>query len=507
MLHPRIRVRFAPSPTGFLHIGGLRTALYNELLARQMGGDFVLRIEDTDRTRLVEGGVENICRSLKACGVEPTEGVWLDDKGKVTERGDFGPYIQSERKDGHRAYAQKLIELGKAYICFCSAERLEELRKDQQLNGKPTMYDGMCRAIPHAEAEKRIGLGESHVIRLKLPEQGTIKVWDVIRDDVDFDWKFIDDQVIIKSDGFPTYHLAATCDDHDMEISHVIRGEEWLSSTPKHLFIYEAFGWTPPKFAHLPLLLNSDRTKLSKRQGDVAVEDYLQKGYLPEALINFVALLGFNPTADQEIYSHDDLVSAFDLAKINKSGAVFNIEKLDWMNEYYLREMPEDRYLELTHPFVADSTDDQAFADRCLRLVRDRVQRPSDVSELTSFFFLKSFDFSSVSIMWKSQTTDEALERLTLLHSLITDSENSLFGTPTSLEQTVKQLIADKGWTNGDTLWPLRVALSGQEKSPSPFELLWTYGKQRSLDRLQAAITSLSSGNMTIEGNPFILRG
>lgn len=503
----RVRVRFAPSPTGFLHIGGLRTALYNELLARQQGGDFILRIEDTDRARFVEGGIENICRSLQACGVVPTEGVWLDSKGKITERGDFGPYLQSERKDGHRAYAQKLIEMGKAYVCFCSAERLEELRKTQQLEGKPTMYDGKCRSIPHAEAEKRIGLGESHVIRLKLPDQGMIKVWDVIRDDVDFDWKFIDDQVIIKSDGFPTYHLAATCDDHDMEITHVIRGEEWLSSTPKHLFIYEAFGWTPPKFAHLPLLLNSDRTKLSKRQGDVAVEDYLKKGYLPEALINFVALLGFNPTADQEIYSHDDFVSTFDLAKINKAGAVFNVEKLDWMNEHYLREMPEERYLELTHPFVTDLTDDHAFADRCLRLVRDRVQRPSDVTELTSLFFVKSFDFSSVSIAWKKQSREEALERLNTVMSFLTNAPESLFGTPLQLETEIKALIADKGWGNGDTLWPVRVALSGQEKSPSPFELLWAYGKELSIGRIEAAIRHLSQGGMTTERNPFILKG
>jgi len=499
MSHPRLRARFAPSPTGFLHIGGLRTALYNELLTRQQGGDFILRIEDTDRTRFVEGGIENICRSLKACGVVPNEGVWMDAKGNVVQRGEFGPYIQSERVSRHKDYADQLIRMGKAYICFCSAERLEQLRKDQQLAGRPTMYDGKCRSLTHEESKKRVDAGESHVIRLKLPKEGRVKIWDVIRDDVDFDWALIDDQVIVKSDGFPTYHLAATCDDHDMEITHVIRGDEWLPSTPKHIFIYEAFSWTPPKFAHLPLLLNSDHSKISKRQGDVAVEDYLKKGYLPEALINFVALLGFNPTADQEIYSHDDLVSLFDLAKINKAGAVFNTEKLDWMNEHYLRSMPEERYLELTLPFIEAKTGDHTFADRCLRLVRDRVQKPSDVESLTASFFEDVFDLSAVKIPWKQQMSDEALSRLTGIRSLLTNVPESGFGTFAMLEETIRELMTQNGWGNGDTLWPLRVALSGLEKSPGPFELLWAYGKNRSLARIDAAISHLS-------GNPFILK-
>jgi len=225
----RVRVRFAPSPTGFLHIGGLRSALYNELFARHHCGDFLLRIEDTDRARFVEGAIENLCRSLEACDVIPNEGVWLDKKGQVTQRGDYGPYIQSERKDKHLAYAQELIKIGKAYYCFCTQKRLEELRNDQQAAGTLTMYDGKCRVLTHQEAEGRVADGEEHVIRLKLPKLGKITVWDVIRDNIDFDWSVIDDQVIIKSDGFPTYHLAATCDDHDMAITHVIRGEEWLS--------------------------------------------------------------------------------------------------------------------------------------------------------------------------------------------------------------------------------------------------------------------------------------
>lgn len=487
----RTRVRFAPSPTGFLHIGGLRTALYNELLAKHDDGDFILRIEDTDQARYVEGAIENLCRSLEACGVIPNEGVWLDQKGNVIQRGDRGPYLQSERKEKHRDYADQLVKMGKAYHCFCTSERLEELRAQQQLEGKPTMYDGKCRSIPHEEASKRMEGGESYVIRLKLPKSGAVTFFDVIRDDITFDWSVIDDQVIIKSDGFPTYHLAATCDDHDMEITQVIRGEEWLSSTPKHIFIYEAFGWTPPKFAHLPLLLNSDRSKLSKRQGDVAVEDYLKKGYLPETLINFVALLGWNPTSDREVYSHDELRKLFDLAKVNKAGAVFNVEKLDWLNAQYIKTMPTERYLELTHPFIAELTDDGSLADRCLNLVRDRVTKPQDVTDLTAFFFREHLDYSTVSLAWKTQVKEDAKERLSAVRESIENLSEPDALDMAKVESTIKSLIADKGWGNGDTLWPMRVALSGQEKSPGPFELVAAYGKEKAVKRLEDAIASL----------------
>lgn len=489
-----VRVRFAPSPTGFLHIGGLRTALYNELLARKTGGTFVLRIEDTDRTRFVEGGIENICRSLKACGVVPDEGVWLDDKGQVTERGDFGPYIQSGRRDRHMAYAIRLMDMDKAYYCFCDAKRLEELRQTQQAAHQPTMYDGKCRSLTRAEAEKRIADGEKYVIRLKLPKQGKATAHDEIHGDISIGWDLVDDQVIVKSDGYPTYHLANTCDDHDMGITHVIRGDEWIASLPKHIFIYEAFGWSPPKFAHLPLLLNPDRSKLSKRQGDVAVEDYLKKGYLPEALLNFVALLGWNPTGDREIYRHEELAEMFDLAKINKAGAVFNTEKLDWLNEHYLRAMKDEDYLAMVHPFIQDKTDDHRFADRVLLLVRDRVTLPSQVADLTASFFKEELDYAKASLTWKTQAKDEARERLIGVQTLLKDIDEDSFSQNQARvehEKRIKDFIVQKGWGNGDTLWPLRVALSGEEKSPSPWELLEVLGKERSLKRLDAAIHHL----------------
>lgn len=486
----RVRVRFAPSPTGNLHIGSLRTALYNELFARHNQGDFILRIEDTDRARLVEGATEKLCRSLEACNVIPNEGVWLDKKGQLIQRGNHGPYVQSERKEQHLKYALELIENDKAYYCFCSAKRLEELREAQQAAHQPTMYDGKCRSIPRAEGEARANRGEDRVIRLKLPQKGKVIVNDAIRGECEFEWSLLDDAVIVKTDGFPTYHLASTCDDHDMEITHVIRGDEWVPSTPKHVFIYEAFGWTAPIFAHLPLLLNPDRSKLSKRQGDVATEDYLSKGYLPEALLNFVALLGWNPTGDREIYSHEELIELFELTKVNKSGAIFNTEKLDWFNAQYLKSIPTERYLSLAHPFVAEKTNDGSFADRALLLVRDRVVKPSEVVALTENFFKDKLDYSSVSIVWKKQAREEAKERLEGARAIIAGLKAEEMAV-SEIEKNIKQLIADKGWGNGDTLWPLRVALSGQEKSPGPFELVAMYGKERALKRIDEALEAL----------------
>lgn len=496
---PRVRVRYAPSPTGFLHIGGLRTALYNELFARRHGGDFVLRIEDTDRTRLVPGAIEDICQSLLKCGVVPDEGVWIDDDSNVIQKGEHGPYIQSERRERHTAYAKTLIEKGKAYYCFCSAERLANLRAEQEARHVPTMYDGLCRALTSEEATQKIAAGESRVVRLRLPRESSITFHDLIRGEIRFEWNLIDDQVILKSDGFPTYHLAAMCDDHDMAITHVVRGEEWLSSTPKHLFIYEAFGWKPPQFAHLPLLLNPDRSKLSKRQGDVAVEDYLTKGFLPEVLINFVALLGWNPTSDREIFSHQELRELFDLEKVNKAGAVFNLEKLEWLNAHYLRTMEPQRYLELTRPFVAvknsetASKIDSEFVDRVLLLVRDRVTKPQDVEGLTEFFFAAQLSYENVALTWKQQTADETLLRLREVASLLERLDKKELGMVANVEEKIKRLIAEKEWGNGDTLWPLRVALSGQEKSPGPFELIVAYGKERSLKRIGDAILFLES--------------
>jgi nondiscriminating glutamyl-tRNA synthetase len=485
------RVRFAPSPTGFLHIGGLRSALYDELFARRHGGDFILRIEDTDVARTVQGGIENICQSLKDCGVIPNEGVWIDAKGKIIERGDYGPYIQTKRQAKHRAYAEELVKKNLAYYCFCSPERLAKLREEQTKSGVAPRYAGQCRELSHEQAAERVAKGEKYVIRLKLPSTGKIKFQDIIRGAVEFDWSAMDDQVIIKSSGLPTYHLASTCDDHDMGITHVLRGEEWLPSTPKHLFIYQAFGWKPPEFAHLPLLLNADHSKLSKRQGDVSVAEILAKGYLPEALVNFVALLGWNPTADREIYTHDELAKMFDLAKVNKAGAMVNYEKLDWLNAGYIKALPEDDYLTQAQTQIKTEINDANFLDRCLLLVRDRVVKLPDVAVLTEFFFKDKLDYDKVSLGWKKQAKDEIVLRLKALKDLVQDAKEADVLKVEVMEKKIKKLIESQSWGNGDTLWPLRAALSGAEKSPGPFELLAAYGKERALVRINDALNHL----------------
>ncbi len=491
MPEKRIKTRFAPSPTGFLHIGGVRTALYAELLAKQAGGDFILRIEDTDRSRFVEGAMENLCRTLKRLDITPTEGVWLDDNDQIIQKGENGPYIQSERKEIHQNYAKKLVDEGKAYYCFCTQERLDEVRKMQELTKRPTGYDGHCRDLDANEVQAKLDAGEEYVIRLKLPKEGEVTVNDVIRGDVKFEWKLIDDQVILKSDGMPTYHLAATADDHDMGITHVIRGEEWLSSTPKHLFIYEAMGWEAPSFAHLPLILNPDKSKLSKRQGDVAAEDYLKKGYLPQALTNFLALLGWNPTADREIYSKQELIDMFDLSKVNKAGAVFQIDKLNWLNNHYLRELDDESYFNLVLPYLNDYSADVDLKRRVALLYRERMILPSEITEESAYLFQDKLDYSNVSITWKDHSKDEAKERLQAAIGWIEQINDSKQFYSQYIEEHIKAKIQEKGWGNGDTLWPLRVSLSGKDKSPSPFDLIAVLGKKQSTDRVKQALNDL----------------
>jgi len=494
-----IRVRFAPSPTGSLHIGGLRSALYNWLFARHHHGTFILRIEDTDRARYVEGSVENLCRALQAVGLTPDEGIRLEN-GKIVDKGPYAPYLQSARRDKHLAYAKELIEKNHAYYCFCSKERLTELTAQQQLLKQPTMYDRHCRSLSKNDVKKKLDAGEAHVIRLAVPLEGTAVCEDIIRGRVEIQWAQVDDTVLIKSDGFPTYHLAATCDDHDMEISHVIRGEDWLSSLPKHLFIYQSLGWEPPQFAHLPLLLNPDRSKLSKRQGDVAAEDYLKKGYLPDALINFLALLGWNPTGDREIFDRQELIDLFDLAKVNKAGAIFNTEKLDWLNAHYLKSMDQGDYLALCrdrflltkeeHKEVETASAD--LVDRACLLVRDRIQTLGELPELTGFLFKPTLGHDPKMIPWKKQTAKEAKEKLTAIRDLLEERPEDGFMVIADVEKDLRDWIAVKKWENGETLWPLRVALSGQSKSPGPFELLVAYGKERSLRRIDEALSHLS---------------
>ncbi len=334
------RVRFAPSPTGYLHIGGLRTALYNYLFAKNQNGKLILRIEDTDRKRFVEGAVENLIDTLNWAGISFDEGPEMS--------GEYTPYLQSERLHIYKELVEKLVLEQKAYYCFCTPERLEQLRTEQQKLKLPqAKYDKRCLHLTKSEITDKLNSNLPYVIRLNIQPDKKVIFNDVIRETVEFDTNNIDDQVLLKSDGYPTYHLANVVDDHLMGITHVIRGEEWLSSTPKHVILYNYFGWEIPIFAHLPLLLNPDKSKLSKRQGDVAVEDYREKGYLKEALINFVALLGWNYGDDKEFYEMNELIEKFSLGRVHKAGAIFNLEKLNWLNYEHLRKKPDSEVLEM----------------------------------------------------------------------------------------------------------------------------------------------------------------
>ncbi len=491
----KIRTRFAPSPTGYLHVGGLRTALYAYLFAKQNQGRFILRIEDTDQAREVKGAVKNLLDSLKWAGLEPDEGI-IAKWGKTAEKGRFGPYTQSKRVKIYQKYAQKLVDSGQAYYCFCSPQRLESLRHQQEQEKKPTRYDWHCRHLTEEEVKKKLKAKEPHVIRMKVPENQELEFTDWVRGKVVFNTNDIDDQVIIKSDGFPTYHLASVVDDHLMQITHVIRGEEWLSSTPKHILLYMSFVWPVPEFIHLPLLLNPDKSKLSKRQGDVSVEDYRQKGYLPEALVNFVALLGWNPGTEQEIFSLDELIKKFNLQKINKSGAVFDVKKLDWMNSEYIKKLPATKFAALAGPFLAEkfpefdfSADPKAVA-KILALEQDRIMRLDQIGDNASFFFTDKLSFKSELLVWKKSTAMATKENLALL---IEELKKFSAGewTAEKLENLVKNIIAQNSLGNGDVLWPMRVALTGEEKSPPPFIVAEILGQEKSLQRLSAAMELL----------------
>lgn len=489
-----VRTRFAPSPTGFLHVGSLRTALYSYLIAKQNGGQFLLRIEDTDQKRTVEGGIENMIRSLAWAGITPDEGVEFDRDGQIVQIGDKGPYIQSQRLDIYKNFADKLLADGNAYYCFCSAKRLEEVRDYQQKNKLPTGYDRHCRDLSNEEIKVQLASAKTHVLRMKMPKDGESVFVDLIRGEVIFKNELIDDQVIMKTDGFPTYHLAAVVDDHLMEISHVVRGDEWLSSTPKHLQLYKYFGWEIPQFAHLPLLLNPDKTKLSKRQGDVAVEDYAKKGYLSQAMVNFVAFLGWNPGTEQELYSMEQLIKDFKIEKINKSGAVFNLEKLDWYNQQYLRSLPVDDLVEASLPWllesgIIDQNVDKAWLAKALSLERDRITTLLELPEALKFVFsLPEYDHQI--LVWKKSSLDEVKNILPKLNNYLSTISVQDWNKE-RLPILVGKWIIQNSFANGVVLWPLRVSLSGQQNSPGPFEIAEVLGKEESLKRLNMAILKL----------------
>lgn len=464
-----VRVRFAPSPTGKLHIGSLRTALFNWLFAKHHQGKLVLRIEDTDQTRFVEGSVEYIFEVFKWYGLDYDE----------------GPIFQSKRTAEYQKFAQQLIKQGSAYHCFCSHERLEELRKVQIANKLAPRYDGHCRLLTEEEVTRRISNGEQHVIRMKVPSEGITEFDDLIRGHVSVANKDIDDQVLIKSDGFPTYHLANVVDDHDEQISHVIRAEEWLPSTPKHILLYRAFNWTPPQYAHPSLLLGTDKSKLSKRHGATSALEYRDLGYLPEAVLNFIALLGWNPKTDQEVFTLPELIRDFDLAKVNRSGSIFDLTKLDWLNGFYIRKMSLRDLTKACSPWLGEFSDDKKI-ESIVGLFQDRLKKLSEIRELVSFFFVESLDYDAKILVPKKKTSQEVLQILPLLNEYLGKLEEHDF-TASILKGKLDEFVKFHNFNNTIVLWPLRVAVTGREASPGVFEVMEILGKSKVLVRVAEA--------------------
>lgn len=484
MINETPRVRFAPSPTGYLHVGGLRTALYNYLFAKHNDGKFILRIEDTDRNRYVEGAVDNLIKALKWAGLEYDEG---PDAG-----GDYGPYMQSQRLKIYKEHADELISKGKAYYCFCTPERLKTLKEEQEKQKLPqTKYDKHCLNLTEPEIENNLAKGNAFVVRLNVEPNQKIIFDDIVRERVEFDSNNVDDQVLIKSDGYPTYHLANVVDDHLMKITHVIRGEEWLSSTPKHVLLYDSFGWERPVFAHLPLLLNPDRSKLSKRQGDVAVEDYRDKGYLKEALINFVTLLGWNAGDDREFYYLDELVQAFSLERVNKAGAVFDAVKLNALNAEHLRKKSNEEILGMLKDETQKSkVKSQNYSDEFLLLIieamKERVSFVHEFIDSCKYFYEAPTEYEQKAVEknWKPETPEQ-LKKLSDAFARLSNPKKEDY------EIALTKVAEELGVGKGKLIHPLRLAVSGQSTGPGMFDLLYILGKEDVVNRINYAITKL----------------
>ena len=476
----KIRIRFVPSPTGFLHIGNFRVALFDYLIAKNLGGELILRIEDTDSKREVEGAAEKLIKVLDDFNIKFNEGPHVG--------GTYGPYTQSERIDVYKKYSDQLLKEEKVYRCFCTEDRLTEMRAEQEAHKLPPRYDRLCRDLSLEESDKRAAAGESYVIRQKMPLVGKVTVHDELRGDITFDATDLDDQVLIKSNGIPTYQFASVVDDHTMEISHVTRGDEWIPSYPKNILLYQALDWTPPKFIHFPLILNKEGGKLSKRKGDVFVEDFVAKGYLPEAIINFCALLGWHPKGDNEILSLEELVKEFFVAGIGISPAVFDIEKLNYYNGYYIRLKKPEELVALCKPFLetAGYNLNNTYLDRIIAIGCDRLKTLQDIVETSAYFF-KDLEYSSELLLWKTLTLEDAKNNLQeLLTVLEKVSEDNWIKE--NLEEDVFMYLKSNDKKNGDYLWPWRVAVTGEKNSPSPFEVSWALGKEKTLNRIKEAL-------------------
>ncbi|WP_308758764.1 glutamate--tRNA ligase [uncultured Anaerotignum sp.] len=478
-----VRTRFAPSPTGYMHIGNLRTALYEYLIAKSQGGKFILRIEDTDQERQVEGAVDVIYNTMRMTGLKHDEG---PDIG-----GEYGPYVQSERMGMYMDYAKELVEKGEAYYCFCTKERLESLKESNAEGAAFAKYDRHCLGLSKEEVQAKLDAGEPFVIRQKMPDSGTTTFSDVVYGDITVENTELDDQILMKADGFPTYNFANVVDDHLMHITHVVRGSEYLSSTPKYNLLYKAFGWEPPVYVHLPAVMRDAHHKLSKRHGDKSFEDLVREGYVVEAIVNYIALLGWSPSGTQEIFSLKELEENFDMAGLSKSPAIFDIKKLTWMNSEYLKAMDFDKFYALAEPKLKEALGDTDLdLKKIAALLQKRLETLNDIPGLVEFFKTLPEYGTELYTHKKMKTNDEIA--LSSLEAALPVLENLEDWNTTSIHDALMALVGELGIKNGQLLWPVRTALSGEPTSPGgAMELADILGKEESLRRIRKGIELL----------------
>jgi len=479
-----IRVRFAPSPTGYPHVGNIRTALFNWLFARHYGGSFIVRIEDTDVTRKVKGAVEAILDGLRWLGLD-----WEE-----------GPYYQSQRLELYHEAAKRLVSQGDAYYCYCSPQRLEEMRAEQVRRKQPPGYDRRCRGLSQKERAEKEAEGITPVVRFKTPLGGQTRFSDLIWGEVVFQNDTLDDFVLLKSDGYPTYHLANVVDDHLMEISHILRAEEWLSSTPRHLLLYQALGFKPPQFAHLPMILGTDRAKLSKRHGAVSITEYQKQGYLPEAMVNFLALLGWSLDDKTEIIPRQELISSFSLERISRTAAVFNRDKLDWMNGVYIRSLSVEDFTQRALPFLDSGLPLEVkrplsikYVRQVMPLIQERARTLAEVAELAQFFFIEKLEYAPSLLIGKGMSQESATQALGAVKQRLERLE--AFDAE-SLEAVLRPLAGELGLKTGQFFGELRVAVTGRTAAPPLFQTMSVLGKERCLRRIEEALDRLHKGGI-----------
>lgn len=479
----KTRTRFAPSPTGYMHIGNLRTALFEYLIAKHDGGDFLLRIEDTDQGRKVEGAVDIIYDTLKDVGMNWDEG---PDIG-----GEYGPYIQSERLGMYKGYAEQLVKEGHAHYCFCSEEEIEAQRKEADSLGISFKFKDPCKHLSQEEIQARLDAGEPYVIRQTIDHVGETSFDDMVYGHIEFDGDLLDEQILIKSDGFPTYNFANIIDDHTMHVSHVVRGNEYLSSTPKYNLLYDAFGWERPVYVHVPPVMKDEKHKLSKRNGDASYQDLVAKGYLPEAVINYIALLGWAPETEQEIYSLQELIDVFDVSRISRSPAIFDIDKLTWMNGVYLRGMDEDTYFETVRPYLEKAVKGPYDLKEISKIIQPRIDVLNQIEEAVDFFDeLPDYDLEMYRHKKMKTTPEIALQSLKAARKALADLED--WSSEENVHEVLLALPKEMGMKNGQVLWPVRTAVTGKQFTPGgAIEIAWILGKDEALRRIDTGIDRL----------------